>query len=71
MSHYSILHFIFEHDFNTGFLHETWICPLMPRQWPINCDMSEECVFSARDFQKNHVVTTIRKMHIQTFGELK
>ncbi len=27
MSHYSILHFIFEPDFNTGFLHETWICP--------------------------------------------
>ncbi len=27
MPHYLILHFIFEPDFNTGFLHETWICP--------------------------------------------
>ncbi len=28
MSHYLILHFIFEPDFNTGFLYEIWICPL-------------------------------------------
>ena len=28
MSHYSILHFIFEPDFNIGFLQESWICPL-------------------------------------------
>ncbi len=29
VSHYTILHFIFEPDFkfNTGFLYESWVCP--------------------------------------------
>ncbi len=27
VSHHLVLHFIFESDFNTGLLHEIWICP--------------------------------------------
>ncbi len=40
MSQYSILHFIFKPDFNTGFLYESWICPCMPNAQ--TCDIFQK-----------------------------